>query len=99
MENQGLDELGCSSDDAEWVPRSNKRKGLVIKATNTTLRRIIVILEFYYVILSVSACFLTDLKSCHDTWPSKITARLSSEIRVLLSRSHVLRLFPKKKKN
>ena len=29
---------------------------------------------------------------------SKITARLSSEISVLLSRSHVLRLFPKKKK-
>ena len=29
---------------------------------------------------------------------SKITARLSSEISVLLSRSLVLRLFPKKKK-
>lgn len=31
-----------------------KREGLVVKATNTTLSRIIVIHEFYYVFLSVS---------------------------------------------
>ena len=46
-----------------WCQDKKKRKGLVIKATNTTLSRIKVIHEFYYVFLSVSACFLTDLKS------------------------------------
>ena len=70
-----------------------KRKGLVIKATNTTVSRIIVIHEFYYVFLSVS-----DLSQYVSTWPSKITARLRWEIRpCVLCRSHVSRLFPRKK--
>ena len=53
----------------------------------------IVIHEFSYVFLSVS-----DLSQYVSTWPSKITARLRWEIRpCVLSRSHVSRLFPKKK--
>ena len=59
------------------MPRSKKREGLVVKATNTTLSRIIVIHEFYYVFLSVS-----DLSQYVSTWPSKITARLSREMAV-----------------
>ena len=73
-----------------------KRKGLVIKATITTVSRIIVIHEFYYVFLSVSACFLTDLKSWQ--YVALIDHRSTEQGNTcVLSRSHVSRLFPKKK--
>ena len=74
------------------MPRSKKREGLVVKATNTTLSRIIVIHEFYYVFLSVS-----DLSQYVSTWPSKITARLSREIRVCYVGRMSLAYFQEKK--